>query len=135
MTINAYTFHHVGIATKDLTETYRFIEQVYPIVSKVGPLYDKNLGAELFLLNVEGAAAIELVCGPAVQGVLKRGNSLYHVCYEVDDIEAIVHRQKYAGALVIVPPRPALLFEGRRVSFVHSPIGLIEFLERAPMET
>ena len=131
MTARIHSFHHIGIATDDLAETSRFVMNAFDVTNKLGPIHDPKLKAELLLLSVAGAGAIELVAGSAVQGVLKKGVMLYHVCYEVDDLDAVLVEQKRAGALVIVPPSPAILFEGRRVSFVHSPIGLIEFLERS----
>ena len=63
-----------------------------------------------------------------VSSLIKKGITLYHYCYEVDDLNAKIIEYKKNGGFIIVKPTPALLFENRLVSFINTPIGIIELL-------
>jgi hypothetical protein len=64
----------------------------------------------------------------------KSGNSVYHLCYEVDDQAGAVKVIEGIGLKVaeISSAKPAILFDGRLVSFYYIPgFGLIELLSRS----
>jgi methylmalonyl-CoA/ethylmalonyl-CoA epimerase len=64
----------------------------------------------------------------------KRGG-LYHLCYEVDDIEAEVLRFRERSCLPLGKPVPATAFDGRRIVFLMTPQrDLIELVETAPQD-
>jgi len=121
--------HHLGIATANISEATAFVRRAFAVTGQDGPMFDPKLNVEVVLLFVKDSAAIELVSGAPVSGVLKRRVLLYHCCYEVESLEAQLSRLKDDGALIVVPPTPAVLFNGRRVAFVHTKIGLMELLE------
>ena len=73
---------------------------------------------------------LEIVSGPVVQGFLDRGRPGYHVCFEVTDIDQSVAELIASGAHQVTRPSPAVLFGGRRVCFLATPIGLVELLEK-----
>lgn len=50
------------------------------------------------------------------------------MCYEVPSVEKAVAEWYERGAVLVSPPKPALLFGGRLVAFVLTPLGLVEFL-------
>jgi len=125
------TLHHLGIASANIAATEKFVRRSFRVTGTSGPVWDAKLNAELCLLETEGGPAIELVAGPAVTGLLKRRVAIYHVCYEVSALEATLTFLRGGGALPIIPPTPAILFGGRRVAFLQSPIGIIELLETA----
>jgi methylmalonyl-CoA/ethylmalonyl-CoA epimerase len=57
---------------------------------------------------------------------------VYHVCYVTENLRESLDGLEAAGlrAVCVSPPKPALLFEGRKVSFYNIVgIGLIEILE------
>jgi methylmalonyl-CoA/ethylmalonyl-CoA epimerase len=57
---------------------------------------------------------------------------IYHVCYTTDNLGSALAGLEKAGTRVICasPPKPAILFGGRKVSFYNvAGIGLIEILE------
>jgi methylmalonyl-CoA/ethylmalonyl-CoA epimerase len=122
--------HHLGVATVNLAQTREFVEASFPVSGCIGPVFDSNLNCELLLLVVRGMPAIELVAGPAVKSIIRRGVMLYHMCYEINDLESVLANLKRAGSLIVISPTPSVLFKGRRVSFIHTPVGLIELLER-----
>ena len=120
--------NHLGIATKNIQRTEEFIRSTHKVINSIGPLKDPNLNANLKLFEIHNGIAIELVEGPIVNSFIKKGINLYHFCYEVDDIKAEISLFRKNGGLIIVKPTPALLFKNRLVSFIKTPIGIIELL-------
>ena len=120
--------NHLGIATKNFKKTEKFVRNTHNVLNSIGPIWDPNLNANLQLFEISNGISIELVEGPKVSSLIKKGISLYHFCYEVDDINSKVSEFKENGGLIIVKPTPALIFEKRLVSFISTPIGLIELL-------
>jgi methylmalonyl-CoA/ethylmalonyl-CoA epimerase len=124
----ARRFHHVGIACRDIQRTRAWVCETFPVTADSGVVHDPVQDADLCLLDIEDQPAFELVSGPMVEGMLRRKNSYYHVCYEVDEItDAIAHFEAH-GSRLISGPVPAVLFDGRPVAFLLSPIGLVEVL-------
>ncbi len=84
---------------------------------------------------------VELV-GPAegqgpgpLDAILATSNeSIYHLCYETENLDASLEAMKAAEfrMLCISAPKPAILFNNRRVSFyMVKGFGIIELLEPA----
>ena len=111
---------------------YRLLRRV-GLRYRVGFRNDLGPGANAFvrLFNADTPFAIELVAGRSVEDIVRRGVSYYHLCDEADDIDAAIAQAVKLGAIRVRPPKPAVLFGGRLVAFVFTPLGLIEFLERA----
>ena len=120
--------HHLGIATKNIQETELFVKKTHNFKKSIGPIWDKNLNANLQLLEINNGVSIELVEGPIVSSFIKKNINLYHFCYEVEDINLKVNEFINNGAFILVKPTPALLFENRLVTFISTPIGIIELL-------
>ena len=82
--------------------------------------------------------ALELIwpgtgAGP-VDGLIQRHASgiVYHACYETSDLAAALAALEAAGVKIVCvsEPKPAPLFDGRKVSFYNVlGMGLIEILE------
>lgn len=124
-----HPFHHLGIACKNLETAATFVLRAFEIVSDSGTVDDPLLKARVRLFNEGLPCAIELVCGPAVEQLIKKQITYYHVCYTTPDIERSMHRAGALGAVTVVDPTPAVLFGGRRVAFLYTVLGLVEFLE------
>ena len=122
--------HHLGIATINLKKTEKFVLGTHNIISKKGPIYDEKLNATLTLFETSNGTNIELVQGLAVEKFLRKKITLYHSCYEVDDIYEKIDVFQKAGAFLIVDPVPAILFEKRLVCFLMTPIGIVELLNK-----
>jgi len=122
--------HHVGIAVTTIEDGTRHLRQYYrgQIIHETEAVQDPLQGADLRLFELRDGSRIELVAGKPAQAALARGSSFHHVCYEVDSIEAAVDEWHRNGAVVVSPPKPAVLFGGRLVAFVLTPLGLVEFL-------
>ena len=122
--------HHLGIATKNIQKTELFVKKTHDLKNSIGPIWDKNLNANLQLLEINNGVSIELVEGPIVGSFVKKNINLYHFCYEVEDINCKDNEFTNNGGFIIVKPTPALLFENRLVTFISTPIGIIELLSK-----
>lgn len=99
--------------------------------------YDSKQKVNLRMCSLEGRPNIELVTeGPEkgpISSILKRYSELvYHTCYETNDLQKSLEAMDESGLRVIEtsPPTPAILFDGRRVSFYTViGFGVIEILE------
>ena len=120
--------NHLGIATSNMPKAEKFVLDTHNVINTIGPIWDPNLKANLQLFEISNGISIELVEGPVVRSLIKKGITLYHYCYEVDDLKSKIIEFKKNGGFVIIKPTPALLFEKRLVSFLNTPIGIIELL-------
>jgi methylmalonyl-CoA/ethylmalonyl-CoA epimerase len=69
------------------------------------------------------------VLDPWLRGPAK----LYHLAYEVDDLESSLTALRAGGARVVRPPVPSVAFAGRPIAFVMLPNRLlVEYIGSAP---
>lgn len=135
--IPGLAFHHHGLAVRRDDDARAMLGLLGYAIGEV--VHDPLLGVHLRLCTHTDFPAIEIVMpagepGP-IDAILRRHDQLiYHTCYEVDDRGAVLAAFERAGlrALPVVPPTPAVLFDGRLVSF-HTVmgVGLIELLDRS----
>ena len=128
LNIKQLKLHHIGIATKNIQNAENFVINTHKVINSVGPIFDQNLNANLQLLEVENGLSIELVEGPIVASLVKKGINLYHFCYEVENINQKIDDFINNGGLLLLKPTPAQLFNNRKISFINTPIGIIELL-------
>ena len=129
-------FNHVGYIVPDIDSHIRYLVSHYGYHLDVGVCYDPNQDAKLCLLKLD-SFVLELVQPvsekSSVYGFLKkyRYGGMHHICYETDCIDDEVKRQKSIGGLVVMPPIEAVLFKGKRVSFIFTKKReLIELVEK-----
>jgi methylmalonyl-CoA/ethylmalonyl-CoA epimerase len=123
-------FHHIGIACRNIGEEIQSISRIHEIVKTSPVVFDKEQDAELVLLTLADGTNIELVSGRQVETLLKKNITYYHVCFEVEDIYLEIERLQQENAILISPPKPALLFDNREVAFLNVSYGIIELLNR-----
>jgi len=121
-------FHHIGIACGNIDEEIANISKIHAIIDRGPTVFDKEQNAELVLLTLADGTNIELIAGKKVEMLLKKNITYYHLCFEVEDINAEIQRLLNAGAFLISPPKPALLFNNRQVAFLNVSYGMIELL-------
>lgn len=135
-----FQLHHMGLATNDIDESTRSLALCDYILSPEYPdiIEDEELGVRLrFLIPKAGGALLELVAGlgdrsPVEQILRKAGASLYHICFEVSDIQRAFEELKRGGYRAVSKVMPAKAFGGRTIQFVyHKDSGLVELLSRA----
>ena len=130
------TFHHIGIACRDIAKTQAFyLGQGYtasPVVE------DPLQHVRISFLEKEDAPRIELLeplddQSPVARTLATSGVSPYHMCYEVEDIEAAVNHLRGQRFLLANGPVPACAMDDRRIAFLFQKnTGLIELVEAQP---
>lgn len=120
--------HHIGVACKNIATEISSISKLHTVTAISATIFDPEQDAELALLTLSDGSRIELIAGKQVESFVKKNISYYHLCFEVDDIYAGIERLTAEGALLISPPKPAILFNNRAVAFLQVSYGLIELL-------
>jgi methylmalonyl-CoA/ethylmalonyl-CoA epimerase len=132
-------FHHIGYAVKDMRRYLNdFFVPMFSPVSVTEPVSDPVQQVTVCFAEMPGGTVIELVeplgeKSPVNSIVGSTRGGLYHVCYEVDDLDGELERFRGKGCLPLGKPVPATAFNGRRIVFFLTPErDLIELVERPP---
>jgi methylmalonyl-CoA/ethylmalonyl-CoA epimerase len=134
--IRGLTFHHLGLAVKTpdparsmlMAMGYECEAHVFDPLQNVnlGMCYHPSMPAIEIIFPGEGVGPIDRMLGKHADGLV------YHVCYECDDLNHVVTElsASVGGKLsCISPPKPAVLFGGKNVSFyMGNGLGLIEII-------
>lgn len=125
--------HHVGYAVFDVEKSIIKFEALgFRQTSDV--IFDEIRDVNIVFLK-NGNETLELVAPHSansdVEGIVKRnGTAPYHVCYEVENLEASVDELKKSGWFPVKEPEVAPAIGNRRVVFLFSKhVGLIELVE------
>jgi methylmalonyl-CoA/ethylmalonyl-CoA epimerase len=131
-------FHHVGYATANID---RYVEDFFrPVFAPLGiseKISDPLQRVTVCFARMKGNTVIELLepfgeNSPIEFVIGSSRGGVYHLCYEVDDLDREVARCRQKRCMPVSKPVPAAAFGGRRVIFLLTPQrDLIEFLERA----
>lgn len=130
------TFHHIGIACRDIAKTQAFYLQMGYTASPI--VEDPLQHVRISFLEKDGAPRLELLepldeKNPVARTLDTVGVSPYHMCYEVQDIEAAIADLRRQRFLLVNGPVPACAMENRRIAFLYQKNnGLIELVEAQP---
>ena len=137
--MSSLKFHHFGLAVRQPKKAIAFLTcQEYRIGE---PVYDPIQNVNLILCTHEAQPCVEIVYpaegkSPVDQYVQRHDSGIiYHLCFETEDLASDLEALPQKGLLVVClsEPSPAVLFQGRKVSFYNvAGMGLIEILEPAP---
>ena len=110
---------HIGIAVEALAESLPFFRDVLGLIQV--PLDDAD-GASIVGFSA-GEPLVELLeaddpASPIARFVAKRGPGIHHICFAVDDLDAMVERCRAAGVRLI-DEKPRVGAEGKRIVFLH----------------
>ena len=130
-------FHHLGLAVRRPRDATQFLGGLgYDIAD---PVFDPEQNVNLVMCKHAGAMPdVEIIYpadGKSPIDALVAGRPpgiVYHLCYVSADLPATLAALDAAGlrAVCKVPPVPAALFGGRRVSFYDIVgVGLVEIIE------
>lgn len=131
----ALRFHHFGLASRRPEQTLKFLKGLGHEVAKQA--HDPLQNVNLWLCPHSSMPTVELIApaegpGPLDAILTASSESIYHLCYETENLETSLEALKVAGCRVICvsPPKPAILFGDRRVSFyMIRDFGIIELLQ------
>lgn len=132
---NFIKFHHFGLALKEFEVALRFYRNLDYDVSK--PIVDRIQNVELIMCTSKIFPSVELIKpinkkSPINNYLSKNNEIIYHTCYEIEDhkkgLEKLFLKNR---AICISKPKPAILFDGRLVSFYYiKDVGIIEILQK-----
>lgn len=127
--------HHIGYLVKKMEKAKKLLQMLgYEIEKDI--VYDEFRDVEICFLVMDGYR-IELVSPRSNESdvgelQLKIGNSLYHICYEVDDLEDCIKQLKHESFIIWEKPKEAVALDNRRAAFlIQGQVGMIELLERS----
>ena len=129
-------FHHIGYAVDNIDKFItNFFQPVFQPVSISEKVVDRIQEVTVCFAQMQGDTVIELVQPNKPESQLhsiigsNRGG-VYHLCYEVGDLDMEVARCRRERCMPLGRAMPAEAFGGRRIVFVLTPQhDLIELLE------
>ena len=134
--MNQFTFHHIGIAVKDLSKAIPIYKTLFDYDLTSGPFDDPIQRVSVcFLSRGEGDAVLELVAplgeDSPIDRTLKKGGGPYHICYITPNIhDAIAHLTEH-GSYLLSGPVPAVAFEMREIAWLMTAGDLLVELLQA----
>jgi methylmalonyl-CoA/ethylmalonyl-CoA epimerase len=110
---------HIGIAVEALAESLPFFRDVLGLTEVA---LDDSDGASIVGLSA-GEPLVELLeaddpSSPIARFVAKRGPGIHHICFAVDDLDAMIERCRAAG-VQLIDEKPRVGAEGKRIVFLH----------------
>lgn len=125
---------HIGYAVKRID---RAITAFQKLGYEFEPVIDDTDRNVKLAFGSKDGYRIELVApldkkleSPVDQYLSNAVGTPYHICYESESLEAEIEELKAQGYKVVIEPRPAVAFDGRRVVFMMNiGFGLMEIVE------
>jgi methylmalonyl-CoA/ethylmalonyl-CoA epimerase len=110
---------HIGIAVEGLAESVPFFRDVLGL-SEVA--LDDSDGASIVGFSA-GEPLVEVLAAdnpdsPIARFLAKHGPGIHHICFSVDDLDAMLERCRRAGVRLI-DEKPRIGAEGKRIAFLH----------------
>lgn len=140
MNANVIKISHIAVVVPDLEGAMEFWVNILGLpLEHVEHVADQEVDVAIL---PSGESEIELLEPVSAEsGVArfmeKRGPGMHHICFQVDDIEAMLARVKAAG-LPLIDERPRIGTGGKKIAFIH-PKGtggvLVELYQLTPEET
>ncbi|MYE60093.1 MAG: methylmalonyl-CoA epimerase [Alphaproteobacteria bacterium] len=109
---------HVAIAVRDMRASMKMLEETLGLELD----YEERIGDTRLAMYPVGETSIELLQaeGPASQvngWIEDNGESIYHICFEVDDIDAALAELKGKG-VGLIDETPRTGHGGSRIAFL-----------------
>lgn len=130
-------FRHLGIAVPSIESALDIYRDLFGYKLLSGPYDDPIQKVSVCFLGTgeSGDCTVELVSpygeNSPVKQMLSKGITTYHLCYEVENMEAALDLVKAKRCIVVCQPAPAVAFHGRRIAWFYTPNRqLVELVER-----
>ena len=125
---------HIGYAVKRIDRARNSFEALGFLFGSTIDDIDRNVK---IAFGEKDGYRIELVCpldkkqeSPVDQYLSNAVGTPYHICYMSNDLDSEIENLKKRGYKVIIEPRPAVAFGGKRVVFMMNlGFGLMEIVE------
>lgn len=125
---------HIGYAVKRIDRAMEAFEKVG---FTFAPTLDDVARNVKIAFGEKDGYRIELVCSldkskpsPVDSYLSNAPGTPYHICYQSEDLDTEVERMTKQGFKIVIEPRPAIAFGGRRVVFLMNlAFGLLEIVE------
>jgi methylmalonyl-CoA epimerase len=93
---------HVAIAVKDMSASMKMLETLFGLDLE----YEQSIGSTKLAMYPVGETYIELLeavadDSPVAKWIEERGQSYYHLCFEVDDIDAALQELRGKGVKLL----------------------------------
>jgi methylmalonyl-CoA/ethylmalonyl-CoA epimerase len=128
--------HHIAYVCENVEQKAEEFCRLLGYKVESSALIDENQNVRILFLVHKDGSRLELLepYGPKspVRKFLEKGGGLYHLCFEVDDLEDALRRiTSNNQAYIVKQPTAAPAIEARRVAFVVTAGNdLIEFVEK-----
>ena len=131
-----FTFHHVGVAVRDLQTATQILRNLFGYELTSGPFDDPIQKVSVcFLSRGGGDTMIELVAplgpGSPIDRTIEKGGGAYHVCYQVPDIRAAIDYLAGQSAFLLSGPVPAVAFDMKEIAWLMTGAKLLVELVQA----
>jgi len=129
---------HIGIAVKSIEETLAFYKTLGLRLAHTEVVSEQRV---MVAFLPAGESEVELLEpideeGPVARFLDKRGEGMHHICFEVQEIEAILARLEERG-VELIDREPRIGAGGRKIAFIHPRDAhgvLIELCQKLPDE-
>lgn len=130
-------FHHIGVACRALDVEARpllamgYVQEAHDFVDPLQGIRGRFLvgpGPRLELLQ-------PIDDSDTLNPFLAHGIKMYHQAFETPDLDAALAFFRARRARVVSPPKPAVAFAGRHVTFLSLPtLMIVELVQASPRE-
>jgi methylmalonyl-CoA/ethylmalonyl-CoA epimerase len=122
--------HHVGYLVADITDAARRLVDAFGYVVETEVIADPAQTASVqFLRLAADSVWLELVSPlgkpSKLDGALRRGEGMHHLCFEVKAIEDSVALLQRHAMRAVAPMVPAVAFGGRRIAWLTNSSGML----------
>ncbi len=128
--------HHIAYVCENVERKAEGFCRLLGYKIESSPVVDENQGVRILFLVHKDGSHLELLepygTKSPVRKFLEKGGGLYHLCFEVDDLEEALRQiTSNNQAYIVKQPTVAPAIEARRVAFVVTAGNdLIEFVEK-----
>jgi len=117
-------FEHAGIAVRSIAKAAPGVEITADPIQKVSVAF-------IHVNNIKVELIEPLTDNSPIANILHKGQSLYHLCFSVPDMQKALETARKHGFHCIAKPVPAKAFNEAKIAWVYSMVyGLFELIEK-----
>ncbi|HDL01309.1 MAG TPA: lactoylglutathione lyase [candidate division Zixibacteria bacterium] len=122
-------FDHLGIAVKNLRSASRFYSDSLGWKESSKIVFDPTQQVNVLFMTDKNGSVFELLEpngeNSPVSRFLEKRVSLYHLCYNVENLKENLNDLTQKGFYLISGPDPAVAFDNRQIAFLINRDNLI----------